>query len=500
MKLKTLAAMSALALAGISGQASATLCTAAGVPYASCAGNEVADGPFGASTGAPVVDVYLTGASAPQRFLGSMAAQLFGANTSGFNSFWVFYDNGVSGTAGASYRAYQGRLTADVTDATTSTTIPAGTMVRIINRAKGGSVWGVNPLARNQSVAWMPITPTNCASVVSSTRSHECGQAGDDLALTGRAPDFGVSDVEPRMFKGPLNVEFGQSALSDSELNNLTNKAVNGLLFGVAATAAVPAGTEFTRAKVSALLAGAILDWNKINTAIPAGTPVVICRRVQGSGTQATFNAYFNNFPCATGSIYGVGSTSPQRMADSDGYDASVPGAITVDASAGVTIVENPSSSNVATCLTRAQSGGNHTFTSDDGRAVTVQFGTGGYLAIGNLSRDSSESPGVWTFRDLNGNSPLKANMRTGKYDFWSELSMQTNNTTFAGFAANKKALINEFIRRSGDPTILSTITGDPGLATVALPISFTPNETTGTNVAYVTSFGNSCAPKRTIK
>ncbi len=491
MKLNKLAAASALVFAGLSGQAMATLTA-----------QDLTDGPFHANT-TPVVDVYLTGASAPQNILGALAGQLFGANTNSttFNSYWIMYDNGVSGSIGASYRTYQGRLVANITDPVTSTTINAGTMVRLSHRAKGGSVFGVNPVGLAQQIAHMPATSTNCsAAPAGQDHSHRCGEDGNDLTLTGRVPDFGVSDVEPRMFKDPLNVEFGQSALANPGI--LNSKPVNGLLFGVAATTTVPTTIEFNKPITAGLLTGDIADWTQLDASLTGNTQVVICRRVQGSGTQATFNAYFNNFPCGTASAYGSGSTNPLRMADSAGYDDSVPGTITVDPSLGITVIENPSSGNVRTCLQRANAGGNHTFTSDDGRAVTVAFGAGGYRAIGVLSFDSAPTAD-WSFRQLSGVDGTKASMRSGKYDFWSELSMQYLPSQYATFSAQKKAFIEIFRTRAGDPAILNQISNTAlRNATAALPIDYVPNETVGdpgTNVTYVTSFGNSCAPKRRV-
>lgn len=490
MKLKKLAAVSALALAGLSGQAMATLTA-----------QDLIDGPFHANT-TPVVDVYLSGASAPQNILGALSGLFFGANSNSttFNSYWVMYDNGVSGAVGASYRTYQGRLVSNFTDTVTGTTINAGTMVRIINRAKGGSVWGVNPVARAQQIAWMPATSGNCvAAPGGSDHSHRCGEAGNDLTLTGRVPDFGVSDVEPRMFKGPLNVEFGQSALENPGI--LNSKAVNGLLFGAPATASVPATIEFNRSIYSALLSGDIVDWTTLDPSLTGNTQVVVCRRVQGSGTQATYNWYFNNFPCATASAYGSGNTNPLRMADSAGYDGSVPGTITVDPTMGLTVIENPSSGNVRTCLQRANAGGIHSFTSDDGRAVSVNFGTGGYRAIGTLSFDSAPTAD-WSFRPLSGVAGTKADMRTGKYDFWGELTMQYLPSQFNTFSAQKKALIEIFRTRAGDPLILNAISNvQLRNATAALPIDYVPDESTtaGLNTTYVTSFGNTCSPKRRV-
>lgn len=527
MKLNKLAAASALVFAGLSGQAMATLNAGDTTPFVAAA--------------TPAIDVYLSGASAPQNILGALAATLFGANTNSttFNNYFILYDNAVSGAVGASYRAYQGRLIQNFT--INGNTLTAGTMVRLTDRAKGGSVWGVNPLGRSMSVyvssevrpagstdpnlavasalgqskglvAWMPITAANCtAAPAGSDHGYRCGEQGNDDAkhpngnvfpsryIDGRLPDFGVSDVEPRMFKDPLNVEFGQTALENPAV--LTPFAVSGLLFGVAATPTVPTAINFNRAILSGLLSGDITDWTTLDSTLGGNTQVVICRRVQGSGTQATFNAYANNFPCGTASLYGSGSTTPLRMSDSAGYDDSVAGTITVDPSLGLTVIENPSSGNVRTCLQRANAGGVHSFTSDDGRAVTVNFGAGGYRAIGNLSFDSAPTAD-WSFRTLSGVVGDKANMRSGAYDFWSELSMQYHPTIYSAFPPNKRTFIDLFINRAGDPAVLNAISSTQlRNATAALPISYVPDEVTATgqNVTRVTRFGNSCSPLRRV-
>lgn len=551
MKLKTLTAATAVVLAGLSGQAMATLTA-----------TDLTNGPFVAASN-PVVDLYLSGASAPQRVLGGIAERIFTDNNAATKDFYVFYDNGVSGLRGNSYRAYQGRLNQAFGGQ------PVGTMVRINHRAKGGSVWGVDPVGRahetyaatdtygsvqvhssnvGQSkgrIAWMPIVSANCGTPAASGRDFDCGEYGNDNPTlnpativdvnkrfpAGRVTDFGVSDVEPPMFKDPLNVEFGQSALANPSAV-LSWQAVNGLLFGVAATNGadgvstgtdgVPGTIPLNRAIVSALLNGAITEWTTLEPAATTNPQVVICRRVQGSGTQATFNAYFNLFPCNTGSIYGTGSTLALRMIDSAGYDDSTPGVINIDASLGLTVVENPSSGNVADCLRIADNGGTHSFVGDDGRTVNVNFVGSGYRAIGNLSKDTAETAD-WSFRTLSGVTANKANLISGAYDFWSELSMQYNSNTVlpGGTQFNVSTLASSWVSPitpaaqatrdfalafrtlSGNPDVLLAISNVVQRdATVALPISYNPNETvayTGSNVSRVTSFGNSCSPKRRI-
>ena len=133
MKLSKLTLATGFALAALTGQASAAL--------------------PGAFT-APAIDTYLSGASAPQNVLGALAAEMFGANTAGtFDHYHVFYSNDAS--PGTNYRAYYGALANAYT--INGRTLAAGTNVLIEHRAKGGSVHGVNPVAKAFPIAYMPI-------------------------------------------------------------------------------------------------------------------------------------------------------------------------------------------------------------------------------------------------------------------------------------------------------------------------------------------------------
>jgi hypothetical protein len=509
MKFKKLAVASAMAIAALSGQA-------------------MAAAPGIATT--PDIDVYLTGASAPQNTLGALAQTLFGANTAGtFNNYNVFYDNGAN--IGASYRAYYGALQAPITvnsPTVGSVTLPAGTKVRIINRNKGGSVWGVDPVARAQNIAWMNPSSSNCTLQTNTSLAYQylCAESGSDTNAAdpnNRISDFGVSDVEPAMFKAPLNVEGSASELLPAEIAKLTSTATSGLLFGVPATTSVPNSINFTRGLYSSLLSGLTQDWTSVDPSLTGNTQVVICRRVQGSGTQTTYNAYFNNFPCAANSRV-PGVLAPARMGDSAGFSETAT-TITVNPAAGFTVIENSASGDVRACLDKAQTGGIHTvsYLTDSGvtKTVTVNFGTGGYRAIGTLSLDSTPNAN-WSFRNLNGQAPTKTNLRNGNYDFFGEQSMQYNNTghnnyyPIAGlndttnwvvtavnsssptYVKNKRAFIEEFIRRAGDPAILNAITNvQLKNATAALPLAYVPDESTadGLNTMYVTHQGNACSP-----
>jgi len=503
---------------------------------------------------APELSVYMSGASAPQNLLGALANSLFRTDLDpvlGQFQINVYFDNNntpVDQTDdGTGYRAYYGVMRS-------SADIPAalrGKRVLLLNRAKGGSAWGVNPVARAQAIQTMPINSANCSTAPNGV--FRCGLAGVDPGLgapTGAeaVPDFGVSDLPPAMFKGPANVEFGLTQLTEVETGRLTVRASNTLMMGMVATTNVPDTTFFSRALYGAILAGGLQQWSQVNPAIATGnTQIVICRRVQGSGTQASYNWYFNNFPCQFGGIAGTGSQSPARMTNSatfqiDGEwpllnpaDPATGGMVAnprlIRPADGFTVVENPTSGDVRTCLARAVAGGDHNFTGDDGLAYRVQFGGGGYRAVGTLSLDSlntmppttgfdsSEQSGRWSFRNMDGAgsfrtttfnsanpvftetgtgiSPSKANHLSGAYDFSAELSFQFRAVavgTASALSADplKTAFVDLFIQRASDPAILSTLPGGPRAATAALPDFNWP---TASNVTRASRGGNMCSP-----
>jgi hypothetical protein len=499
LKMKTLTAACAVALGGAA-------LPAAAAPLA---------GPFDT----PDLVVYLSGASAPDEFLASIAAGLYNGAK---GAQWYFYtDNGP----GTEFRAFFGEVRNDAS-------IPASLhnqKVLFIKRSKGGSVFGVNPVARAQGLQTLRISALDCAAGPGGAGAdYLCNRVGNDpgvAAPTGdeQVPDFGVSDVNPNLFKAPLNVEFGATDLSVSEAGVLQVSGVNALMMGHVVTAAVgfPMPSPIYRADYGSMLNGIIRDWSQVgNGSISpaAGTQVVVCRRTPGSGTQASYNWFYANFPCATDSLSGTGSITPARMSDSDGYQVSGSGTSAdpyiIDPTAGYTVIENLGSGDVRTCLTRANSGGIYNWTDEEGNRYRANFGSGGYGAIGVLSMDSlgrEGSPAAWRFINLDGDGydtttgegtglgtytpsagtgipGTQTALIEGQWDFAVEVTIQRRNATVNGVPAPtgaKLAFINEFIERAGDPTFQK-------VWTAALPPAYFPPTA---NVAKATRQGNQCAP-----
>lgn len=390
---------------------------------------------------AGTVTIYLSGASAPDNFLNDTVKDM------------LTNEVAIRGSSANSYRAFLGQATANIPGVT------AGTNILLIKRSKGGSVWGVDPLARAQRIETLDFN--NCTALTptaSDPYSWNCAVKGNDpgtsgyvnsVANAGLIPDFGVSDVEPKMFKSPLNTENGLPQLTSTELARLTASPVNQIMMGIVATDAVAATTHISRSQYGAMLAGAYDTWEQIDG---SADPVVVCRRVPGSGTQTSYNWFFSGFPCNGASS---DKLLPKGVADSYGYDGGHAGTaadpIIVDPSAGYTVVENSGSGDVRNCLKAAQNGTDHTVTGSNGKVYKVTFSAvgGPSKAIGVLSLDSypqaAASGSGFSFRMLDGAgtfngstqaasagatgiAPSKANLVNGKYDFVVELSMQKRN------------------------------------------------------------------------
>jgi hypothetical protein len=272
-------------------------------------------------------------------------------------------------------------------------------------------------------------------------------------------------------------------------------------MMGIVTTNAVPTTTKVTRAQYGNMIMGNTRDWAQVDATLAGKNQVVVCRRVQGSGTQTSYNWYFNNFPCQQGV---AGTVSPSRMiADSESFVGGTGTQLdpfTFDASIGYTVVENSGSGDVRNCLRIANNGGDHTFVGDDKNFYKVQFPGGGYRAIGVLSLDSlanaNPNNNGWYFRPLDGAGmynvnnqtcasgagtctgiePSKQNLLQGAYDFAVEVTFQRRNTTVNNAQGDNTApptgakleLINELVRRVSAPELTNN-------SNASLPSLFTP-------------------------
>lgn len=509
MQLKKSVALCALALAGLAGQAQATALTPAQVA--------VVDD---ANTNSRIL--FISGASAVQKGFTSVIGTLIpGAKT-------YFTDKNGKDAAGKanthSYEAVAGKLAND------STYGPwANQNVIIIYRVAGGSVWGVNPVARNEAIESLNVSSTTCNDAGYAAAD---GSAANDKAYqcakNTRKPDAGVSDVAPALFKEPLNTEGEVPAaqLSAAELAEFSdpayNKPIYALAFGVPVTNNV--STSLNKSVVSAIMAGNVGTWNAVDAALPADD-IVVCRRVPGSGTQAVENMYFGNFPCgesntpadrtaSEGTVFDPAAT--WTWTDANGKVHSGTGKYTIDPTAptgGLVVIENSSSGNVDECLNAAVAGGTYVTKTRDGSSAEylVEFVNPGSKAIGVLSMDSlakSKTTGNWQFRSLDGNGsytwdntgvapvatgtgkhPTLANLIDGTWDMQGWISFNTPNRTIAD--ANKAPLVAKFLEKAQDPAVLAAVTDLKNVAAAIPGGAYSGAQVL--RVAYPQ--GNQCAP-----
>lgn len=482
MKLKQLSLLCAVACAAFAGQANAQV---AGSAAQSIVDDANANGRV----------VYISGASAVQGGLGQIAQTLF----TGTNYYFT-------GSSASDYRAYAGKLAAAAGG------WPAGSNVIIINRAKGGSVQGVNPVARAESIESLNVSTAACTTGAGTSGApFVCG-------LNTRVPDAGVSDVAPALFDETANTEGepAQPELNEAELAELTATPLYGLAFGLPITKNLPL-FNVNKTALSAIMTGNLGTWQQVDASLPA-SDIIVCRRVNGSGTQAVANLYYGNYPCGNQ----AGALNLPADRDASGAWDPVSRTFTVEGNTGgLVVIENSTSGDVRTCLdtavaakTAAGTNGYVSYVTKDraGANVTVKFKTGvDHHAVGVLSMDSlsnSKTTGNWQFRSLDGagtytwdntaNAPVatgtgrfptKASLIDGTWDMQGWISFnQPARTT-----GNKAAVLAQFVAAAQNPAVLAAQTN---LKHTAAAIPGTPDDA-GTGQVLRAGYvnGDQCAP-----
>lgn len=450
MQVKKIAAVCALACTAMAGSAHAALSTAA-----------IAD--LNAANAANRI-IFVSGASAVQKGFTGVIAKTF----TGSPIYYSVKGNGkTTAVADADFVAVSGTLAAGAGTW-------AGQKAVIIYRVKGGSVQGVNPVARGEAIESMLINSSVCGTTGSGT-------SGDpySCATNTRTPDAGVSDVAPVLFKYGVNTEGEVAAadLNEAELADLTATPLYGLSFGVPVTSTVSSTLKLTRSTVAAIMTGNLGTWDQVGAETG---DIVVCRRVPGSGTQAVMNLWAGNFPSDFANI----------PADRDASGAWDPVArtFTVNAgSGGLVVVENSTSGNVRDCLNKAVTGGTYNTADRDGNPVVVTFNGAGHKAIGVLSMDSlkdSKTSGSWQFRSIDGAGkivqdtsgvaptttgdgkfPTFAAYENGDWDLQGWISFNVPSRTTGA----KKEVLDLFVKNAQDPSVLQGI-GDLKFVAAGIP------------------------------
>jgi len=459
-----------------------------------------------APTVTPDVTLFISGSSALQNAFGEVAVDMF-QNGTGATATDEFFDGTATTASGSNYRAYFGVMKA-------AAPVPAslqGKKVLIYNTGKGGSIYGVNPVATGATVARLDITTCGTAAVTTDSKTGK--PVWSCTGFVNAVPDGGISDVEPAAMEAPVNIakiagvipsDIG-GPLSAAQMASLTSSAIVGQVFAVivnAATGPKPATSamvNMSKAQVAAIMSGTITDWSVIDPTVAAGsTTMVICRRQSGSGSQASLNAAILGNPCLAAAAFPLGYTS-----------TTAPLASTSPVAAGnVVVIENGSSGNMGHCMTYAQNG-----TAGAGIDVTtgniVTAGTpnsvvlpAGNYAVGIMGMDHSVGSDLYQNVTLDGVVPSLATAVLGQYGLVVESTMQTR----ASYPAGKQLDLYNFLASEiSNPAILGGSSGAvvPGILGLSENGYVPPTLGTFTAsypVIQVGNFGNTCAPMQQLQ
>jgi hypothetical protein len=259
---------------------------------------------------------------------------------------------------------------------------------------------------------------------------------------------MGISDLNPGAFNGPNTPEGFSAFLPRGPLSNTDPNfrafPVMGVIFGIPVTTGLrnalqnlqvvkgyltadcddsAANRDLTRCRPSlqrdvlkALFTGQVTDWSRLmieGTSLTASgatnrkgaaltnTLVKICRRVNGSGTQASLGMFLE-----TGSqFWGSPDVAPPFRTGNN-----------------LDVFENSGSSDLRNCLGNWENGTTSSLTSKLGVSTAHNTLLQKEWAIGVLSLDSSEPAADndnWRFIKIDGVWPSGWNVFSNKYPFW---------------------------------------------------------------------------------
>lgn len=349
----------------------------------------------------------------------------------------IFHDDdGVPGQIqGGNYRAYLGTV------GTTGSGQLDGKRVLIHFRGKGGSYYGVGPVAQASAIEHMVINE----GCIDPDGDHywSCPLKKTVVAV----PDAGISEVHPAWHIGK-NVPHKAGAPSAAALDRLDIAPIFQGFFGVAATKALlnSGFDRLNREEATALLAGLVSEgWSEIDPSLPQ-KPVMICRMADGS--QPATNALFFNFPCDP-------EAAPARNKDALGVQS------TVSSGPNLLVIENNSFHNLINCLNTANSGG-LLVQSNPARRVQVPANS---FAIGVLpSSYQPEKTDQWGYLSIDDTvDHAETQTVSGAGNLATNFWMQWRKDAAAGqvvTSGDTLALLKEIRARLQNPELLKAFPG----------------------------------------
>lgn len=438
------------------------------------------------------VKMYVSGATALRNIIGGLFTQHCDTDLTVYYSAAGTFGGVSFTTAGDAHRVYACTMKA-------SSPILAGKKVAFFKSDIGGSGQGVFPVyfGGAQGAVRPFLSLANCSTrVAGAAPNATC--SGEQSQI----PMAGISDVEPGLFKG-INVpgddpNYPQDGLSADQLGEMDVASVFELVAAVAVNKSLrdalqtkqglTAGSEAEADRPSISLAEATSyfsgslgspaegkGWQAIvsSTDTKRASRVNVCRRVNGSGTQAMANAFIMQFPC-NGS-----APAPATFDYSDAGLTNLP--TTAGPSGNLFVFEGSTTGNVTNCLTSAEN-------------------NGGY-AVGHVSKENNEAGTLWRHVKLDGVAPNRDNVKNGKYSYFYEPTMQWHTNFYATtLTQDQRDFLSQFRGTASQPDSLAKLSTATQQGVAALPDSYAGAFGTGSanEIAFgsrVSRGGNSCNP-----
>jgi hypothetical protein len=413
--------------------------------------------------GSPIgIEIFMAGATAQDINL----RQLFiGLCVDG--TLDVYLDNERPPSPGRAHSAFFCNLDSNKVTGLTAPNPP----VLFHKRSAGGSAQGVGPVLEGMAITSMAVTAGNCVRDTAldaeiGARAWRCrlGQPGDTLT---RVPDAGVSDVNPELFRG-INTPTGIAPVDPARAAERLDVVSGGtLVFGLPVTTAlrdalqraqIDMGTlapecegrdteacmpSLSKHQLASLLTGQIGDWRQVQVVGRDGAArgdltqyargaitsnlVHICRRVDGSGTQATFNAKIQHAPCTDGALAPASTSNP---------------------AIGPIVVLGPGAGDVDLCLDDFNQGTNNS---------RQNPGNARAWAIGLQTTERNTDLRLnYRYIALDGVAPTLENTASGHYMNWVELTYQWRKAAFEGPTGDKLTILRRIAADAGSPSIMA--------------------------------------------
>ena len=408
--------------------------------------------------GPSTVEIFMSGASAQDKGIAALFSQLCvdADNNNVADDLHVYKDIISATSPGKAHTAYFCTV-----DSTQVTGLSADVPVLFHKRSAGGSAQGVNPVIDEVAIEAMNINGSNCSLVSGDATSGEyhCTIAdSDDTVMV--VSDAGVSDVNPEMFVGG-NTPAGNDPVNATEVSNkMVVRGAASLVFGIpvstglrnalqesqVADGSLPAGCDtgastpgatreteacmpnISKQLVASVMQGKINNWSEVRNSAgtplsafgtPANTIVRVCRRVNGSGTQAQMGAKFMNYPCTPGALAPL-NARPSFFGSSE-------------------VVENSGSGDMSTCLNN--------------------FEASSLWAVGIQSTEkNADLADDYRFVKIDGYAPTLQNAATGHYMDAVENTFQWRIPAFNGPTGDKLAVIETIASNASQPGIVATL------------------------------------------